>query len=117
MHNDYLKLSNGRSVRIEWNMNALAIWKEKTGKELSDLSVGRGDPATMRTIAWCAALEGEEADGRILDLSEIELGRLMDMDCVIKFAQILTSQGTSEDQKKSDHNTKKPKLFFRQAKQ
>jgi hypothetical protein len=116
MHNDYLKLSNGRSVRLEWNMNALALWKEKTGKDLSDLSNSQADPATMLTIAWCAAFEGEEADGRILDLSERELGRLMDMECVIKFAHILTSQGTSEDQKKSEMKTRRPKIFFRREK-
>ncbi|MZP67230.1 MAG: hypothetical protein GT597_13915 [Bacteroidales bacterium] len=92
MARDYITLTDKRRVGIEWNMNALADYTAKTGKELTDLAVTKTNIRELRIIAHCAAIEGELADGRELGLTEEEFGRLMGMNAVIAFAQILKKQ-------------------------
>jgi hypothetical protein len=96
MRGDYLKLSDGRQVRVEWNTNALATYNSITGTDLTDLVNARNDAKTLRLIAWCSVIEGEDADGKQLELSEMELGRLMNMDCIVKFSEILARQSGLE---------------------
>ena len=113
MKNFYLTLSDGREIRLEWNMNALALFTSVTGKEMTDLREGKADVPLLRTIAWCAAQEGEEADGRQLGLTEIELGRLMSMQCIIKFSEFLAPQNMVTGQKKTSPPNRFPRIFSR----
>ena len=110
---DYLTLNDGRKVRIMWNMNALGDFSKTTGHEISDLSGGRVDVNTLRTIAWCAAKEGEIADGRNLDLTEEQFGRLMDMINIVQFSEILAGQSSGSGQKKSPERGRQPWIQFR----
>jgi hypothetical protein len=113
MKADYLQLTDGRKVRVEWNMNSLGDFTKLTGIEMTDLANNKADINMLRTIAWCCAVEGEEADGRSLNLSEKELGRLIDMSGVLKFAQIFAQQSSNMTEKKSEAPSKSPRIFFR----
>jgi hypothetical protein len=113
MKADYLKLTDGREVRVEWNMNSMNEFITVTGKELVDLKDIKADVGTLRTIAWCSIREGEEVEGREFGLSEKELGRLMGMAEVIKFSEILTGQSNPGGQKKSKPPNKLLKIFTR----
>jgi hypothetical protein len=105
MKADYLTLANDRKVRIMWNMNAFGKFTQITGKEIIDF--GSKVPVNMlRTIAWCSAIEGEKADGKELNLSEEEFGRLITMTGIVEFSAILTDQGNNTQKK--NH----PKNFF-----
>lgn len=97
---DYLTLDNGQKIRVQLNMNALGSFTTLTGKELFDLT-GKTDMNLLRTIAWCAACEGEACDGREFKLSEIEFGRLVNFAGILEFSKILTKQISSSEQKKS----------------
>lgn len=111
MKAQYLKLTDGREVRIMWNMNALGSFTRLTGKEMSDLTSVNVD--TLRTIAWCSAVEGELADGRALGLDEMQFGRLIDMQGIVSFSEILTVQASGAAQKKSTPPGRSPLMFFR----
>jgi hypothetical protein len=113
MKADYITLKDDRKVRIEWNMNALDSWGKITGKEMSDLAAGKADIGDLRTIAWCAAVEGELCDGRDLGLNEVEFGRLLHMQAIIEFSKILTEQSSTVEQKKSEAPRRSPLIFFR----
>lgn len=93
-----------------WNMNALGNFTRLTGKEMTDLATV--DVNTLRTVAWCSALEGEEAEGRELELNEVQFGRLIDMAGIVKFSEILTEQASGV-QKKSPAPGNSPLNFFR----
>ncbi len=111
MKAEYINLSDGRRVRIEWNMNALAEFTALTGREITDLTGGTADIKLLRAIAWCGAKEGEAADGKDLGLDETGFGRLMNMKSIVEFSEILTRQ--IGGQKKSPYQEKKPLIFFR----
>jgi hypothetical protein len=113
MKPDYLTLDNGRSVRILWNMNALNSFTEQTGKELTSMVDGRVDVSTLRAIAWCAAIEGEEADGNTLGLNEKEFGRLITMNGIVEFSQILSKQSGDGQKKNPEQKGQLPRIFFR----
>jgi hypothetical protein len=113
MKPEYLKLTDGREVRIMFNMNALGEFTSITGKEMTDLIDGKADVNMMRVIAWCAAREGEEADGRKFELDEKQFGRLIDMAGIVRFSQILVSQTAVAGQKKNEPLKKFPRIFFR----
>jgi hypothetical protein len=100
MKPEYLTLINGRSVRIQFSGNALIEFTELTGKETKDLAAGKVDMKTFRTLAWCCAVEGEAVDGKELMFDEIELFRLVNMDFITKFSEILADQSTTGAQKK-----------------
>jgi hypothetical protein len=108
----YLVFADGRKVRVEWNMNSMHEFTAITGKELTDLAGMKADIATLRTIALCCIREGEDIEGRSFDLSEKELGRLMGMQEIIKFSEILTEL-SSGAQKKSEPPNRFPKIFRR----
>jgi hypothetical protein len=112
MRADYITLTDGRRVRIEWNMNALGEFTVRTGKEMSDLAGFKADIKTLRVIAWCSAVEGEACDGKELGLSEIEFGRIMNMQSIIEFSEIFRRQNEGI-QKKNDYQEKSPRTFFR----
>lgn len=111
MKADYLTLTDNRRVRVLWNMNALGDFTAVTGTEMSELAGGRADVNKLRTIAWCAAKEGEAADGKDLGLNEHEFGRLMSMQNIVEFSEILARQSNGAAQKKSPDNH--PLNFFR----
>ena len=113
MKADYLTLSDGRDVRLIWNMNALGRFTELTGKELTDLTDGKANVSTLRTIAWCCAIEGEEAEGKELGLDEIQFGRLITMEGIVMLSAILAAQSGNNGQKKSLEKGKEPRIFFR----
>lgn len=112
---DYLQLTDGRRVRIMFNMNALGDFTLLTGKEITEFSNNKADISTLRTIAWCAAKEGEEADGRKLELNEMEFGRLIDMAALVMFSQILASQTSTSEQKKNADRGSFPRIFRRKG--
>lgn len=114
MKADYLTLADGRRVRIMWNMNALGEFTRLTGKEITDLTDGRVDIDTLRKMAWFCAREGEALDGKEFQLSEVELGRLMSMQNIIEFSEILREQTAGAAQKKSSRG-RFPKIFFRKG--
>lgn len=115
MKADYLTLSDGRSVRLIWNMNALGRFSDLTGKELTDLTNGKTNVNTLRTIAWCCAIEGEEAEGKELGMDEVQFGRLITMEGIVALSSILTAQSSNSGQKKSQEKGKAPRIFFRKG--
>jgi hypothetical protein len=85
-----------------------------TDIKLTDFIGGNADIQSLRTIAWCCAVEGEAADGREFQLTEIEFGRLMTMENVVAFSLILVSQSGNSGQKKSpEPKGRKPFFHFR----
>jgi len=113
MKADYLELTDGRKVRVLWNMNALGEFTSVTGMEMIDFAEAKADVDMLRTIAWCAVREGEEAEGRTLDLDERQFGRLIDMAGIVRFSEILTEQTRGAAQKKSKAPMKFPLIHFR----
>jgi hypothetical protein len=113
MKADYLTLTDGRKVRIEWNWNAVNEWGNATGRELTDLAKGKAKAADMLAIVYYAALEGEAADGKELALTQIEFGRLINMQGIIAASQIITAQSSTLAQKKSEAPNRLLKIFFR----
>jgi hypothetical protein len=113
MKADYLTLADERKVRILWNMNALGEFTKLTGREMTDLVDGKADVNTLRTIAWCSAVEGEAADGKELALDEIQFGRLITMEGIVAFSAILATQSNNSGQKKSPEKGRSPRIFFR----
>jgi hypothetical protein len=108
----YLKLTNGKEVRVEWNMNSLGAFTKDTGIEMTDLAKGKADMFILRKVAWYMAKEGEEIDGRSFDMTEVELGRNLDQEGVIVFARIFADQAKTSGQKKNLPQ-KSPMIFFR----
>ena len=113
MKPQYINLSDGRKIRIEFNMNSLGNFTQITGKELSDLPDSKADILMLRVLSWCTAVEGEQADGRELDLDEVRFGRLMNMQAMVEFSKILAEQSQTALQKKSEPPTRSPGIFFR----
>jgi hypothetical protein len=101
MKADYLTLSDGRSVRLIWNINALDKFTELTGKEITDLTDGKTNVSTLRTIGWCCAIEGEAAEGKDLGLDEIQFGRLITLKGVLALSAIIVAQSANNGQEKS----------------
>jgi hypothetical protein len=117
MKADYLTLADGRKVRICFDMNALGMFTALTGKEMPDLVAPITDFNLLRTVAWCSAIEGENAEGRELGLSEVEFGRVMNMISINQFSQILTVQITGGAEKKSPRKGKDPEIILRGTKE
>lgn len=113
MKPQYINLSDGRKIRIEFNMNSLGNFTQLTGKELADLPNSKADILMLRVLSWCTAVEGEQADGRTLDLDEVQFGRLMNMQAMVEFSKILAEQSQTAAQKKSDSPRRSPMTFFR----
>lgn len=115
MEADYLKLTNGRDVRVEWNTNSLGAFTIETGIEMTDLAQGKVDVFLLRKIAWYMAKEGERCEGRVFELSEVDLGMLMRQPQFIAFVQIFKQQSGTTEQKKSEPQNKMKKIFFRKG--
>jgi hypothetical protein len=115
MRADYLTLSNDRKVRVEFNWNVAADLILLTGVDIDKLIGGNADVQLLRTIAWCCAVEGEAMDGKEFELSELEFGRLVSMEGIVAFTQILVAQSKNSAQKKSPPPEKGrfPRVFFR----
>lgn len=113
MKADYLELSNGRKLRICFNMNALCEVTKLTGIEMSNLAGGKIDIPTLRSIAWCSAIQGERNDGKELSLTEIEFGNLLTMEGIVIFSKILTEQSGNSGEKKNPMKGRSPRTFFR----
>jgi hypothetical protein len=113
MKADYLTLTNGRKVRIEWNWNAVNEWGNATGKELTDLAKGKAKAADMLAIVYQAAVEGERIDGTELGLTEKDFGGLINMQGIIVASNIITAQSSTLAQKKSEAPNRLLKIFFR----
>ena len=112
MKPDYLKLTNGKEVRVEWNMNSMGAFTNDTGIEMTDLAKGKADIFILRKVAWYMAREGEEIEGRSFDMTEVELGRNISQEGVVEFARIFAEQAKTTAQKKSPP-VKSPMIFFR----
>lgn len=113
MKADYLTLTDGRKVRIEFNMNSVGEFTAITGKELVEFQTMKADVKVLRTIAWCSAVEGELCDGRELGMDEIQFARLMNMNAIVEFSKILTAQSAISSQKKSEPPSRSPLSYFR----
>jgi hypothetical protein len=110
----YLTLDNGKTVRIMWNMNATGEFTKITGRDLADLDDGRADVNQLRTIGWCSAVEGEDADGKDLGMTEKEFGRQLSLGKVVELAKIIVEQSGNDGQKKSPARKEIfPKIHFR----
>lgn len=107
-----LRLNNGTTVDVRWNMNALEQFQVATGKELSDL-MGK-NYGLLKAAAWAAITEGERIAGRTFPLSVIETGEVLDMIQLIEFSKILSSEISSGfEQKKSQPPVKGPTIHTR----
>jgi len=115
MKPDYLTLSNGRKVRIEWNMNSMGQYVNITGNELTEFKSKKADINTMRKIAWLSAVEGELCDGKELGLDENQFCRLMNMPAIIEFSRILTEQSSLAIQKKRESHNRWPRILKRKG--
>ena len=113
MKPDYLKLTNGREVRIEWNMNSLGSFTTDTGIEMTSMADGKADIFALRKVAWYMAKEGEEIDGRSFELTEVELGGLLSQSEVIAFMKMFALQTATTEQKKNTQKGRSPRIFFR----
>jgi hypothetical protein len=113
MKAEYLTLTDGRKVRLEWNWNAVNEWSNVSGKELLDLAKGKAKGSDMLTIVYQAAVEGERIDGKDLALTEKEFGGLINMQGIINASNIITSQSSTLAQKKSEAPNRLQKIFFR----
>jgi hypothetical protein len=82
-------------------MNSLIKIMELTGIEMSDLATNKAGISQLRTIAWCCAIEGEAMEGKEFELSEIEFGRLLDMQSFVQFSKILVEQSTNTGEKQT----------------
>jgi len=113
MKADYLKLTNGREVRVEWNMNSMGAFTTDTGIEMTSMAAGKADIFTLRKVAWYMAKEGEEIDGRSFELTEVEMGSLLSQGEVIAFMKTFASQTATTEQKKNTQKGRSPRIFFR----
>lgn len=95
---DYLILTNERKVRMLFNMNAIEIFTATTGKEVSELE-GKTDIATLRTLAHAMAVEGEDADGRKFELTDLEFGRLVSIQNIVQIKEIIERQAGQLEKK------------------
>ena len=101
MESDYLVLTDGTRLRIELNWNVVCDFRELTGKEVADLAAEKANLGLLRSMAWCSAKEGEACDGRELKLTEVEFGRLCNIDVIKRFNEIFTKQVTGSEKKKA----------------
>ena len=115
MKPDYMNLSDGRRVRVEFNMNALGDFTSRTGNDLSDLATKKADIPILKTLALCAISEGENIEGRKFDVDEIGLGRLMGMVEIVRFSEILAAQTNPGEQKKSEPPNRLKRIFYRKT--
>lgn len=114
MKADYLTLTDGRKLRVEFNWNVVCELTVLTGIDMSTFVGSNADVQLLRTIAWCCAIEGEAIEGRELELTEMEFGRLVSMEGIVAFSQILVAQSGNSGQKKSPEVKEKPRrIFFR----
>lgn len=112
MKAEYLELSNGEKVRVEWNMNSMGAFVQETGIEMTDLAKGKADILMLRKVAWFMAVEGESIEGRTFTMTEVEMGRMITQNGVIALANIFARQARTEEQKKSPPE-RSPRIFFR----
>jgi hypothetical protein len=107
----YLELSNGRKVRLAWNVDSEAEYLSICGQGVKAYIAGILSPALLRTMAWVMAKEGERLDQRTLELNEIEFGRLMSMNVSYEFGIIMVELvGASS---KTPYQEKPPAIHFR----
>jgi len=91
---------DGKRVRMLYNINAIALFSSYSKKEPQDMA-GNKDVTVFRQLAYACAIEGEAADGRDLGMNEIEFGRLVSVENMNQFKDILESQGVSGGLNKS----------------
>ena len=96
---DYMILADGTKVRVLFNMNAVDLFTRDSGKDLPDLANLKTDVAIFRKLAYACITEGEAADGRSFDLTEIELGRKMTVLNMTEFSNIIARQGSGVKKK------------------
>jgi hypothetical protein len=99
---DYITLDDDRKIRVCLNCNSLGLFNQMTGKDLSAFAKMEADVFTLRTLAYCAAVDGEDAEERELGLTEKQFGRLMGIQAIKDFSRILMKRAMSEEQKKSE---------------
>jgi hypothetical protein len=99
MKAEYIRLIDGRRVRILFNINSIVVFTNESGFDLADMA-GSRDVAVFRQLAYACAVEGEATEGRDLALNEIEFGRLMSVENMTQFKEILESQGVSNAKNK-----------------
>jgi len=97
--NDYLNLSNGVSVRIEANWNAIAGYAADAGiTNLAELdAMARMKPEQYPVLIWHCAREGERMDGRAFEMTLKEFTGLLRFPQVGEFNQIYARQTSPTD--------------------
>ncbi len=119
MTKQYIKLSDGRKLRIEANWNVLTEFLDRTDQEYDDF-IKRADRLTaahMRLIAYCAAKEGERQDGKQLDLSELDFGALCTIPTMnefgLKFGRMVTGDKSEDPEGQKKKTVPKEKVRTR----
>ena len=84
MEKYYLTLSNDRKVRLDYTSHAAREFMKRKCNKLR-----KYDALELRFIMWYFATDGEKADGKDLELSEVEFGRLIDMSAILEFNRIV----------------------------
>ncbi|MCX6303288.1 MAG: hypothetical protein NTW82_14015 [Bacteroidia bacterium] len=82
-------------------MNSIGSFTALTGKEFFELAEGPKDVNSIRTLAWCAVVEGEACEGSELKMTELEFGRQMGLKQMKDFFQIFGRLVSSSVEKKS----------------
>lgn len=91
---DTIELSNGRLIAIECNWAALASYSEKVGIEtLAEMdNIALIKPKKLPILIYECAAEGEEMQGRNLELSFKEFKKLLRFNSVTQFNEIFIKQ-------------------------
>jgi hypothetical protein len=97
----YLKLSNGRIVRIVHSDQVIQNFISSIGKSMEFYISGllRGDYMFIEssTLAWLMAIEGEKSEGKELLLTEKEFKRLVRISEVTEFLKLLSKMNLSSN--------------------
>jgi hypothetical protein len=74
---------------VQWNRNSAKEFQKHTGKKLASFSSGKVSFFEIRCFVWLAAVEGERADGKKLELTEEEFCCLFGFDSAIEFSKAI----------------------------
>ena len=114
---DYITIDN-RQYRVCHNYYAFSMFAELTGKktleEMSDIT--HMSPQDLITMMYCAIYNGEELDGRTLDItSPSKLGIMVDMPTMQLYVRLFAKQvstGIKESQVQTGDGVKKKTSFW-----
>ncbi len=111
---------DGTRYRAEFNWNAISAFLVESGRDtwdgLSCLKEIR--PSDLAALALAGITEGERLDGKKLELSKEDIGRMLTTDSVRELIAIFVdhnSNGTGTSEPKQDATPAKKKSIFRRS--